>query len=173
MHLLETAISQWDKKQAAYISSVYKKFGADKEFPDHLLSICVKNPALDRGTTWLLKHHLDEGGILTEALLTRLGDLLPVLNHWEARLHVLQVFSVAEIPPGIADSLYVFAKLNSLNEKNFVRAWAYQVMYKVSLIQPGYRAQLLAESRVAAEKEMASVRSKLKKIIAGLEKKLK
>lgn len=169
MSSLQIALSKWDQKQAVYITDVYKRFNKEPAFVDDLLSFSI-HPELERGGTWLIKHHLEQGGVLADNQLQQLATISPGLRHWEARLHALQVWAVVDIPLHLSEPVYAFAEVNRQHEKPFVRAWAFESLCKAAVVNAKFRKKVLDNSRLALETEMASVRSKLKKVISRLEK---
>ncbi len=170
MRSLHHAISTWDKKNVAYLRGVYKDFGHEYSFKSDLLSLLTLSPELENGVTWLTKHYLEDGGKFTRKDILLIAGRLAFLVHWKARLHILQIFSAIEIPEEARASIYFFAELNSEHENPFIRAWAYQTMYNTSFGNKLQQRQLLKRCVEIFDQEKASVRSRLKKIIAGLEK---
>lgn len=93
---IEQEIARWDGKSAADISAVFERFKDESSFVTALIDLSNKNE-LQKGTTWLLKRCLENGGSLSAEQVRRLVGLLPLPGNWEARLHVLQCISFVRI----------------------------------------------------------------------------
>jgi hypothetical protein len=115
-------------------------------------------------TTGLLKRYLDHRVPLSDALVVRLLDLLPSVEHWEAILHLLQMLSRLSIPHSHADALCGWLRQLTRHSNTFVRAWAYSGLHRVAELHADYRADISPLLEVAAQEESASVRARLRQL---------
>ncbi len=113
-----------------------------------------------------IRRHVQAGARLTEPLAARLLALLPTLERWEARLHVLQTLPVLPVADAQADTLYSFLERCVGEPNKFVRAWAYGGLHRVALLHPRFRATVRAALERARREEAPSVRARLRRLPA-------
>ena len=95
---LRKDIASWDTKSAAAITRVYARHMDRPSFLADVVEL-IGNPETEVGASWLLKHHFDEGGNpLGDKLVNQIYASLPRLDHWAARLHILQCMECLPIP---------------------------------------------------------------------------
>ncbi|MFI4873134.1 MAG: hypothetical protein ACIARQ_15075 [Phycisphaerales bacterium JB061] len=163
---LKSDIADWDGKSADDIRAVYDAHHTKRGFLKNIVSL-TKDPELAVGSTWLLKHHFDEGGApIGDELAFELFGYTDSLTHWEARLHVLQCMQHIPVPTKRAQRVERFVSSCLSEEKKFVRAWAYSAYRDLAAAHPKYRAQAedLLEDALATE-TAGSVLARVRKVI--------
>ncbi|MGD1935206.1 MAG: hypothetical protein ACFB0Z_11995 [Candidatus Phaeomarinobacter sp.] len=156
---LKNAIAEWDGKAVDAITRIHE---AHKDAPDFssTLIACLSDPACERGVTWLIKHHLEEGwseesSAPTPKEVMAILKALPDLAHWEAQLHVLQCLDRVQIPKPAAAALAAFLETAIASDTKFVRAWAYHGWYLLADQHRSYRPQTMALLEAAHDIESA------------------
>ncbi|HIC82141.1 MAG TPA: hypothetical protein EYP07_14455 [Kiloniellaceae bacterium] len=118
------------------------------------------------GTTWLLKHYAEDGLAFSARQTARLLALLAQVTHWEAKLHLLQIFPSLTIPKPEAPALFTLLRgpgyLGDANK--FVRAWTYNALAELAAQHPAKRAEVQALLARGEDDAAASVRARLRRI---------
>ncbi len=161
---LEKEIKEWDGKSTYYLGSIYNKYSHEKVFIKDIVRLVEQKP-LQKGITWLLKKHLENGNKIDAELILTIYKNLPFLEHWEARLHVLQSIPFMPIPISQKKNVEMFLKNCLVNDKKFVRAWAYNSFHELSVLFPEYRKKVKYLFKTAAKKESASVKARIRNIM--------
>lgn len=160
----------WDGVHIEYLSELYRANFKRLEFFENLVTLTIHEQDLQKATTWLLKHHYDQGQtlpkLLTEKLLTTCNNIV----NWEAKLHLLQLlphFKLTGKSIPVADD---FVR-NCLKDNNkFVRAWAYNGLFELTKYIPEMKTELEFICLRALETESAAIKSKVKKILLAINK---
>lgn len=165
---LISKIKLWDGVHIEYLIELYRANSSNLDFFENLVTICAIEQDLQKATTWLLKHHYDNGQTLPDSLTERLLISCKTVENWEAKLHLLQLlphFKLTQKSIPIADDFI----RNSLRDNNkFVRAWAYNGLYELTKHIPEMKNELEFICQRAMETESAAIRSKVKKILLAL-----
>ena len=162
---LRDGVASWDSKAVDHIRRVYDEHASSRGFVGRLISLTT-DPALERGTTWLLKHHLERGHQLTSQQAGKLYAAAGSLARWESRLHVLQVMAMAPVPEACAEAVESFLQDCLDSENKFVRAWAYSGYADLARAHPEYLDEARALLADAMEhEEAASVRARVRKVL--------
>lgn len=163
---LETDLHSWDMKSSDRIHEIYRRHSEDTGFLAE--SIRLTGSAVhQRGATWLLKHHVVDGAAtIPPKDVADLCAVLPTLDHWEAKLHVLQCLSVLPVSESEAGRVHHFLELCLGEEAKFVRAWAYSALHHLAVRFPDYRAGTTAALEAALRQETsAAVKVRIRKAI--------
>ncbi len=184
------AISQWDGKTTSCLANVHDRFVRDVRYADDLLDV-MRDRSKQRAATWLIKHHLEQGGAINACALS---DILSdqdvragVLSDKHSHLHVLQIMplirgalpDIAEFDDQVWQDI-VAAGQNSPHKFN--RAWGWQGAFELLLVrhqlagQEGMAKDALAletdrfaqDVAAALEVETGSVAARLRQIAKGL-----
>lgn len=124
----------------------------------------MENPACTIGASWLVKHHLESNKSLSENERTVVYQLLPALEEWQARLHVLQSIPLMPIPESCWQALEIFLR-QSLNDPNkFVRAWTYNGLHELARFNDALREEVDAILEMGLRDEPASVKARIRNI---------
>lgn len=170
LHLIDK-LKSWDGVHIEYLTKLYIANKTDTNFFENLITISITERDLQKASTWLIKHHYDNGHSLSKSDTEKLLTVCNIVENWEAKLHLLQLiphFELTEKSIVIADN---FAR-NCLTDKNkFVRAWAYNAIYELTKYIPELNSELEFICQSAMETESVSIKAKVKKILLNLNKK--
>jgi len=117
------------------------------------------------GATWLLKYWFENENSISKNQIHALIKKLPNLKNWEAILHVLQTFPYIKLSYDMSNSAYHFIHEN-LNHKNkFVRAWAYNGLYQLSIQFSIFKEETTHLLNRAMAHEAPSVKARIRNIL--------
>ena len=160
-------IAQWDSKGATHIKRVYASHYEHPYFHESLIALFPSIEHQD-GATWLLKHAIDEGDLVPEAIDPKLFKTmfasLDALERWPAQLHALQILSVISIPDANAKQVETFAHQCMSSPKTFVRAWSYTVLFKATQHDPKKHTKAIQQLNDTLDdgKTPASVKARIR-----------
>ncbi|WP_033068486.1 hypothetical protein [Thalassospira australica] len=175
------AISSWDGKSTVLLLDIYQAQAQSTDFANQLVD-ALQVPEAQQAATWLLKHHLEQGGVidfyglnhaLSEADL--FGALMADAN---SHLHLLQIMPMikADLAFATRAQKHVWQQLIDKGHQSrhkFVRAWSWQGEFEL-LRASDATAQHIAEytSRVTAalDVEKGAVAARLRNIARMLAK---
>lgn len=163
---LEADIAAWDFKSSDDIGRIYRRYSVRPSLGAQL-AVLISEHTLERGASWLLKHHLETGWPdITPTDIATIYDLLPDLEHWEARLHFLQCIPHLPIPGSHVKPLEQFLRDAVSDKVKFVRAWGYNGWHQLGIQYPGYRPQVIELLETARASETApSVKVRVRKAL--------
>ena len=157
-------IENWDGKSAKDIAEIYKQHCHDKAFKSNILML-IANPRTQKGSTWLLKHHLENNIGLDDQELNELYNKLDILEYWESKLHILQSLPFLIIPETHKKTLERFLRACLVENNKFVRAWAYNGFYELATQYPEYTQETKAFFEMAMRDEAPSVKARIRNIL--------
>jgi len=103
--------------------------------------------------------------VLSSAELKLVFQCLPDLIEWETKLHVLQCLSYLTVGKQDVPPLETFLRECLASENKFVRAWAYNGFYELSLQYPQFQVEVDQLLQQALEDEAASVKARVRNIL--------
>lgn len=164
---IKQELAAWDKKSADAIRVIYSRHSEQSSFLAKTVEL-INDSVYQRGATWLLKCHLEAGNLVGQNEAKKIYGLLPKLEHWEAKLHILQC--IPYIPIATEEKRIVEAFLRgSLSDTNkFVRAWSYNGFYVLSSQYPEYREEVMQFFEMAMRDEPASVKARIRNIMKAV-----
>ncbi|MES9854670.1 MAG: hypothetical protein ABW170_22900 [Candidatus Thiodiazotropha sp. L084R] len=132
---IKQEIENWDGKSSSDIGAIYNRYANEDYFVTSLIEL-FRLKELQKGATWLIKHHFENKKKLNINEVAAIYKLAPKVESWEAKLHILQSISYMPIGEAEKNSVELFLR-NCLVDKNkFVRAWTYNGFYEMSLQYP-------------------------------------
>ncbi len=158
---LKTDIANWDAKDVSVIQSVYDQYSESESFADQLINMLMDEP-VQRGATWLIKLFLENKNVMTEGQVALLLDALPVMNHWEAQLHILQCLPYVKIPEKNVGAVHRNIMDITTSDAKFVRAWAYGGLIEVSEQYREYREKSRKIIQKAYSSEAGSICARIR-----------
>lgn len=165
---LETEIAAYDGKHKDVLEAIAAKLSPDAAVIRDLTTLAKRDDAkLRAGATWLLKHFQERGVTFSakqsDALLALLGEV----SHWEAQLHLLQIFPTLTLSDQGKAALYrLLTGGDYLQAPNkFVRAWTYNALAVLAARFPDLRGKVAPLLISAQEDEAASVRARLRRVM--------
>ena len=133
---------------------------------DELVERAVE-PDLAVGAAWLLKERLAGGSEPPSGFARRFAELLIEVEHPLARLNLLQCLQYLELDRAIAARLYEPLCRWTDADSAFVRAWAYDGLWRVARVDGRRRATIEGMLDRASKAEKASIRARIRKLRAG------
>lgn len=161
---IEQKLSAWDGKSAADIRAIYDEYHTRDDFTDRIVELTTK-PDCQKGATWLLKAWLETGNTLKQSQVSRIYGLLNKLEHWEAKLHVLQSIPFMTIAEADRDSVYRFLRTTIIDQNKLVRAWSYNGFYELSSQHGEYKEESERYFTMAMRDEAPSVKARIRNIM--------
>lgn len=161
---IKQEIINWDGKSSHDITAIYDLYSKQDLFSSKLIEF-TQQPELQKGATWLLKHHLECGWKIPTKEITKIYKLLPNLEHWEAKLHILQCIPYMPINKTSNKHVELFLRKCLLDNNKFVRAWAYNGFYLLSVQHPTYQQETQQLFELAMKDEAASVKARIRNIM--------
>ncbi|GJL65361.1 MAG: hypothetical protein NPIRA05_03320 [Nitrospirales bacterium] len=161
---LKQEIVAWDGKSADGIRDIYARNCHASLFVSEILRLTKQKP-LQKGTTWLLKRHLEKTGCLEPSDVKEVSQLLPKLEHWETKLHILQCIPYMPIPKTHKKKVETFLKECLAGDAKFVRAWAFSGFYELAVQYPEYQEETKKLFEVAMRVEAASVKARIRRVM--------
>lgn len=161
---LEYEIANWDGKSSDDINAIYNLHGEEKSFDANVIAF-AQSSELQKGATWLIKRYLEEGHKIEATISSVLFDLLPKLEHWQSKLHILQCLPYLKIGNNAKHNVYVFLQQCLIDDNKFVRAWAYNGFYVISLQYREYIQETKLFFDMAMRDEAPSVKARIRNIV--------
>lgn len=124
---------------------------------------------IEVGTTWLLKHFLEQQVPANETIASQTIMLIARVQQPESRLHLLQSLPYINIPIVAEAELHQILKQHITAKHKFVRAWSYNGLGLLARQNSHYRAEILALFAEAQKKEAASIKARIRKATKLLE----
>ncbi|HRP55613.1 hypothetical protein [Agriterribacter sp.] len=153
-------LKSWDGVYIEYVTKLYDENAVNAHFFEDLVAISNNEQDLQKVTTWLIKHHYDNGNTLPNSLTEKLLSTCLTIENWEAKLHILQIFHHFKLTKTSIPVLEHFLQ-NCLTDKNkFVKAWAYNGLYELTKYIPELKNELKFICERAMGTESASMRTK-------------
>ncbi len=152
---LRGEIAAWDQKSSADIGAIYDRFCRDSGFAQSLIDM-LDQPPLQRGATWLLKHHLEAGAALSPDMADLIYRQADRMSNWESTLHLLQSMAFLPVPAARLAQTQAFVRRNLNSDNKFVRAWAYDGFYRLARQFPALQAEASALFHAALDTETAA-----------------
>lgn len=168
---LRSDLGSWDGRNADAIRAVYARQASKRGVVGSLVRLAAEAD-LEVASSWIIKHHLEQkasDNVLSDAQAEAFFRAAARFDHWEARLHALQIMEHTPVPPGSVRDARRLIERGLADENKFVRAWAYSGFARLAEAHPRYRAEaeaLLADAEV--NEWAASVRARIRRVRKSL-----
>ncbi len=156
-------IAEWDGKSVHDLQYMYDRYFSTSSFVPKIIDLS-KQESLQKGATWLLKRHLENTGCLGASEVKAVCQLLPKLEHWEAKLNILQCIPYMPILKTQKEKVEIFLRTCVVDDAKFVRAWGYNGFYELAVQYPEYQGEANRFFEVAMNTEAASVKARIRNI---------
>lgn len=163
--LIINQLLAWDEKRTDVLKVLYEAQIDKLEFIHLIVQWFLTKKELELATSWLIKHHIDSQQTLKEKSVTEVISHLKNLTYWGSQLHIIQIIPKIKLTKQLAEGIEneIFIKLKSDNK--FVRASAYEAYFEVVKLFPDLKNEFEAMCLDAFERESASVKVKIKRIL--------
>ncbi|MDN3688122.1 hypothetical protein [Cyclobacterium jeungdonense] len=166
---LKEAFLQWDGTHTAYLKNLYQENREDPSFIPITLSLFETEAAVEVSSSWVLKHHVDQGGTLSPDQVAQLLNKLDGLRFWESRLHLLQVIPKVALTAAQAEHLEPTVRSLLSSERAFVKAAAFAAYFEIVELFPELKNEFRLLCEDSLDKVSASVRVKIRRILKHLQ----
>ncbi len=162
---LREQLLKWDGKHTDFLIEVYVKNQMQSNFLNDIIHLYIKYADLEHATTWIIKYFVYNGNELDQSQTKQIISKIGQLEYWESQLHVLQLISKMSLTSKNVE--FMEPSVNSMmeSEKKFVKASAYEAYFEMVKLIPKLKDEFIVKCETALEKESASIKSKLRKII--------
>ncbi|MBB6523247.1 hypothetical protein [Pseudoteredinibacter isoporae] len=157
-------LQNWDGKSSEDISRIYKQHHMDMGFAERLFDWPNDDPHIQKGLSWLLKRHCDNGATFEAKLSNNLLPHLKTMPHWETALHILQSIASLEISNDQLKAWEQFIRLCLAQDNKFVRAWSYYAFAVLSRRFPNYKEEARQLVEMALRDEAPSVKARIRQM---------
>jgi len=161
---IEKELAAWDGKSTVALKSIFNSHSMKPDFADNIVALSF-SPATETGATWLLKAWLEAGNTLNKTHVTKIYQSLSQLEHWEAKLHVLQNIPYMPIAKADRKNVYHFLRYTLADQNKFVRAWSYNGLFELSRQHSSYLAETKQYFEMAMRDEAPSVKARIRNIL--------
>jgi hypothetical protein len=160
---LQQDLKSWDGKSKDDIETVFFHHQHDPDLVANLI-LHLSDHTLQAAASWLLKRYLESGQKLNQKQIKTIYSRLPLLEHWQAKLHILQCMSYMPIDKETIDCVYPFLRTHLTDDNKFVRAWSYHGFYELARQHPEYYDETRQYFDMALQDEAPSVRARIRNI---------
>lgn len=160
---LSESINLWDGKSASDIEALYQSFYTQPNFIEQVVSL-IADSNCQKGATWLLKHWIDEKNSLDSKFVSPIYQQLSLLDHWESKLHILQMMPHMPIDKKHKKAVESFLRTTLTDNNKFVRAWSYSGFDQLAKQHSEYIEEAEAFLAMAMKDEAPSVKARIRKI---------
>lgn len=161
--MLEFEIESCGTASVNELASIHDRYCTTPDYLTRLVSL-VKSGRSQIEATWLIKKWLETSRTPDAATSAEILELLVLDADWQAHLHLLQCIRLLDLSQapvvGLRESVLV--KLTSPNK--FVRAWAYDGLFRLAQLQHPDAAADLIRISDAAQNESPAVRARIRKL---------
>lgn len=161
---LQQALLSWDGKSVSDIAAIYEGYSTNKNFTSYLIQLLTDGSS-QKGASWLLKRFFESGGSLSDGQISQVYSQLHCLEHWETKLHILQVISYMPVPELQKEQVEVFIRECLISDHKFVKAWAYSGFYELARQYPELQQEVMEFMQLALKDEPASVKARVRKLL--------
>jgi len=169
---MQKALETWNGKSTDNIRGIYQQHSSTPSFQESLVKL-IENERCQKSVTWLLKYHLELGHHLNRKQTSIIYKSLNNLKHWESKLHVLQAFEYMPIAKTDKRNVERFLRVCLTDTNNFVRAWAYNGFYVLSLQYSEHKEEALVFFDIAMKDETPAVKARVRNIMKNISRKAK
>ena len=161
--MLEFEIESCSAASVKELASIHERYCALPDYLTRLVSLAGSGRSLVEAT-WLIKKRLETGRAPDAVTSAEILELLMLDADWQAHLHLLQCVGLLDLSQAPIAGLRVsiLAKLKSPNK--FVRAWAYDGLFRLAQLGHPDAATDLIRISDAAQNESPAVRARIRKL---------
>ena len=162
---LRAELRAWAGPSTDALGNAYERHASKPRFVADLLRLAGE-PETEVPATWILRRRVEQAEPLSRAQTKRLVALLPALERWEARLHVLQCVPSLDLTAADARALVPTVGADAGSPHNFVRAWAVSALCDVARVHDEHAGEARRALAAAARDPSAAVRARVRRLRA-------
>jgi len=165
---LRQELSAFDGKALTVLGEIEARHDTEPGYRNALTSLAsAQEPAIACGATWLIKHYLENDGLLTLYQIDQLLSATPAMKDWKAQLHLCQSIRYLDLSDEETIILIPWLDLLMSHPRPFLRAWALDALWRITRQHPVF-AHIGIVALEAAEADTApSVQARLRTIRKG------
>ncbi len=161
---IEQEIAAWNGKSTDDIRVIYNSHHVMPDFASTVIKL-LKESVYQKAATWLLKAWLESGNKLEKNQIKVVYGFLNKLDHWEAKLHVLQSMPFMPIDKSDRKKVEAFLRVTLTDYNKFVRAWSYNGFYELASQHSEYLSETKQFFEMAMRDEAASVKARIRNLM--------
>lgn len=162
---IEDLLLEWDGKHTDFLKSIYLENIERKTFFDDITDLYLNNKELEHSTSWLIKHHFDNGYILRDEQIENVVNKMSELTFWGSKLHLLQILPKIELSKKQADRIEPEIRRLLTSENKFLKAAAYEAYFEIAKLFPELKNEFKILCNERLSRESASVKVKIRRIL--------
>ena len=161
--MLEYEVESCSSALVKELASIHERYCAIPDYLIRLVSL-VGSGRSQVEATWLIKRQLETNQTPDSGTSAEILGLLMLDADWQAHLHLLQCIGLLDLSQAPIAALRetVLAKLKSPNK--FIRAWAYDGLFRLAQLEHPDAAADLQRISDAAHNESPAVRARIRKL---------
>ena len=161
--MLEFEVESCNSASVKELVSIHERYCAIPDYLTRLVSL-VRSGRSQVEASWLIKRQLETNQTPDSRTCAEVLELLMLDADWQAHLHLLQCMRLLDLSraPIAALRETVLAKLKSPNK--FIRAWAYDGLFRLAQLKHPDAATDLLRISDAAHNESPAVRARIRKL---------
>ena len=164
---LKQALYFCDANSTDEMLTIYSHFSTEKKFESDLIECLARND-LEESASWILKHHLEQGFMLASKFESMVIKAFFNMDHWEARLHILQILPLVQIAYEQTEDLWHHVEKQTRDKNKLIRAWSYNGLHAIATQHSNYKDKATHYLKKALDEESAaSVLVRIKKIMSA------
>ena len=162
---LRDELLAYDGRAISILSEIIARYRNEPKFLDAVISLSADpEDYLADGATWIIKDHLDEGGVLTTSQTGKLVEQATKTERWAANLHICQSIQHLPISEKAAKELAPWLAPLMDHKRPFLRAWSMDAFNAIAKTHPEYEKKAKAAIKAGLEDSAASVRARAKNL---------
>ncbi|WP_154853512.1 hypothetical protein [Cyclobacterium xiamenense] len=166
---LKAAFMQWNGTHTAHLKNLYQENRDDPSFIPATLALLETEEAVEVSSSWVLKHHIDQGEMVSSDQVDQLVKKLAGLRFWESRLHLLQMIPQIPLTAAQAGRLEPVVRKHLSSDRPFVKASAFAAYFEIVKRFPELKNEFRLLCEDSLEKVSASVKVKIRRILKQLQ----
>lgn len=159
---------QWDGTHTDYLKNLYREYRDDPSFIPATLALLETEEAVEVPSSWVLKHHVDQGEMLSSDQVAQLVKILDGLSFWESQLHLLQIIPNVSLTTAHAEHLEPSIRPFLFADKKFVKAAAFTAYFEIVILIPELQHEFRLICEDALERASASVKVRIRRALNHL-----
>lgn len=160
---IKRSLQSYDGKHVAPFRSIADELAIRPDALEVTISIVESNEIhASVGGTWILKYLLELGLEIDTSLCKTIIQWLRNFSENDARLHLLQILNIIDIPKSCHEQLYNLSREFTSDKNTLVRAWAYNALGIIAHQNPKYQVETLERFAHAMKAESPSFKARIR-----------
>lgn len=162
---LREELAAFDGKALTILGEIEARHDTKTGYRNALTALASDpTPAIASGATWLIKHYLENDGLLTPYQIDQLLSATPSMTDWMAQLHLCQSIQYLELSEEEAIILIPWLDILMSHQRAFLRAWALDALCHLTRQHAVFSHIAIVALETAEADTAASVRARARNI---------